>query len=636
MFIRRFGKLDVAEESQWDDERIFQNGEGVSLLNNARRRVKEFLDAPKVSSFIYVMVILLCILILVELSIADYINGSSVLKETFRYMNFILLLFFVAEISMRVFSDGMDFLIEPINLFDTGIVISSFIMNILRIEARIVGILRILRLIKVIIEMKRVADEQKERQEMINEQKKRVSIISSNVERVSDLLERLAKNPNVPKALQDDIKWGVKMIASNKLVKNKLVGFKISNDREDAKAWNNLIKLPTSLIVNKQDAGGVNVFDSGIKRADTLVNAPFNKDSKNDLNRKRLTNPLLKNKESVEEVDEFFEIIEETDINIYENILDKFEETQFDSFSFKANIGEKSFQYLMYKIFDIYNLMTPFQISLQKLCNFSGEIQKGYFNENPYHNATHIIDTMQAMHYLYYTANLRKYLKKGDILASFLANIIHDYEHPGFTNQFVIRTKHPLALRYNDQSVLENHHLAASFSVLMKEDNKFLENLSNGSFYELRKIVIKSVLDSDPSRYFHLLTDLKTKLDRNFPTDSQEDINLLISLTLKVSDMFKIVRSLNVFYNWMEQLYEEYYKQGDMEKYLDLPVTKLMDRENTDREKAYANYIEQDCKPLFATFLIIADDDIKKEVIEEGIDTNKVGDKGFKGIKSRF
>jgi hypothetical protein len=148
VFIRRLGKLEVAEESQWDDERMFQSGEGVSLLNNYRKRVKEVLEVPKVSYFIYVMVILLCIVILVELSIADYIQDNNLLKDIFRYINFILLLFFVIEIILRTFADGIEFLTEPINLFDSCIVFSSFIMNILRIEARIVGILRILRLIK--------------------------------------------------------------------------------------------------------------------------------------------------------------------------------------------------------------------------------------------------------------------------------------------------------------------------------------------------------------------------------------------------------------------------------------------------------------------------------------------------------
>jgi hypothetical protein len=46
----------------------------------------------------------------------------------------------------------------------------------------------------------------------------------------------------------------------------------------------------------------------------------------------------------------------------------------------------------------------------------------------------HVIDSMQAMHYLLTTANLQIQLKKLDIFSIFLSNIIHDYEHPGYSN----------------------------------------------------------------------------------------------------------------------------------------------------------------------------------------------------------
>ena len=85
-------------------------------------------------------------------------------------------------------------------------------------------------------------------------------------------------------------------------------------------------------------------------------------------------------------------------------------------------------------MFNLYNLMVPFKIPLNKLIVFVNTIQKGYFDESIYHNATHIMDSMQAMHYLFYTGHVRKYLQKHDILASFIANIIHDYEHPGYSN----------------------------------------------------------------------------------------------------------------------------------------------------------------------------------------------------------
>lgn len=61
-----------------------------------------------------------------------------------------------------------------------------------------------------------------------------------------------------------------------------------------------------------------------------------------------------------------------------------------------------------------------------------------------------------------------------------------------------------------------------------------------------------------------------------------------------------------------------------MEKSLDLPVSKFMDRENTNKEKAYLNYINVVCRPMFSAFLILVnDEEVNNAVFREGIDKNK-------------
>ncbi len=50
-------------------------------------------------------------------------------------------------------------------------------------------------------------------------------------------------------------------------------------------------------------------------------------------------------------------------------------------------------------------------------------------------------------------------------LASYWSAVVHDFEHGGLNNDFLIKTAHPIALIYNDQSPLENHHLAAAFRI---------------------------------------------------------------------------------------------------------------------------------------------------------------------------
>lgn len=144
-------------------------------------------------------------------------------------------------------------------------------------------------------------------------------------------------------------------------------------------------------------------------------------------------------------------------------------------------------------------------------------------------------------------------------------------------------------------------------------------------YRESRKIIIEIVLNTDMSKHFSLMTTLKTKLGNNFPTDAIEDRVLILSVALRVCDQFKVVRDgRSVFYKWMDCMFEEYYKQGDMEKVLDLPISKFMDRENTNKEKAYLNYIQVVCRPLLTTFLILVqNEEVNTSIFKEGVDKNK-------------
>jgi len=125
---------------------------------------------------------------------------------------------------------------------------------------------------------------------------------------------------------------------------------------------------------------------------------------------------------------------------------------------------------------------------------------------------------------------------------------------------------------------------------------------------ETRRVIIESVLNTDISKHFSLLTELKTKLGNNFPTDSIEDRILIVSVSLRVAGSFKVVRDRSTFFKWMENMFEEFFKQGDMEKALELPISKFMDRENTNKEKAFSNYLNVVCRPLFVNYLILIND----------------------------
>ena len=49
-------------------------------------------------------------------------------------------------------------------------------------------------------------------------------------------------------------------------------------------------------------------------------------------------------------------------------------------------------------------------------------------------------------------------------------------------------------------------------------------------------MIIECVLNTDLSKHFMLLTELTTKLGKDFPTDSVEDRTLIMSMTLRTAD----------------------------------------------------------------------------------------------------
>ena len=78
-------------------------------------------------------------------------------------------------------------------------------------------------------------------------------------------------------------------------------------------------------------------------------------------------------------------------------------------------------------------------------------------------------------------------------MSAIFAAAIHDVDHPGLTNQFLINTSSELAIMYNDESVLENHHLAVAFKLLQNPDCDIFVNLTKKQRQTLRKMVIDMV-----------------------------------------------------------------------------------------------------------------------------------------------
>lgn len=78
-----------------------------------------------------------------------------------------------------------------------------------------------------------------------------------------------------------------------------------------------------------------------------------------------------------------------------------------------------------------------------------------------------------------------------------MAALVHDVDHPGLGNGFLVNIKDELALLYNDQSVLANHSVAQAFILLKDVHLNIFGHLPPKDYKKVREIIIKMVLATD-------------------------------------------------------------------------------------------------------------------------------------------
>lgn len=148
---------------------------------------------------------------------------------------------------------------------------------------------------------------------------------------------------------------------------------------------------------------------------------------------------------------------------------------KYSKFFFKKTLGQ-SLLVVTFAIFEKLDLFHKFDIDRVKCRNFFKAISDGY-RDNPYHNCIHAADVTQTMNYILTRGGLSQLITDLDTLGALVSAAIHDHDHPGLNNAYMISSKSEIAILYNDQSPLENHHCSSAFRVLMKEENNIFSSL---------------------------------------------------------------------------------------------------------------------------------------------------------------
>ncbi|XP_026873142.2 cAMP-specific 3',5'-cyclic phosphodiesterase 4D-like isoform X3 [Electrophorus electricus] len=280
-----------------------------------------------------------------------------------------------------------------------------------------------------------------------------------------------------------------------------------------------------------------------------------------------------------------------------------------DIFQISEHSGNRPLTVIMYTIFQERDLLKCFKIPPDTFITFIMTLEDHYHADVAYHNNIHAADVVQSTHVLLSSPALEAVFTDLEIMAALFASAIHDVDHPGVSNQFLINTNSELALMYNDSSVLENHHLAVGFKLLQEENCDIFQNLSKKQRLSLRKMVIDMVLATDMSKHMNFLADLKTMVETKKVTslgvlllDNYSDRIQVLQNMVHCADLSNPTKPLEIYRQWTDRIMVEYFTQGDRERDRGMEISPMCDKHTASVEKSQVGFIDYIVHPLWETW----------------------------------
>lgn len=257
----------------------------------------------------------------------------------------------------------------------------------------------------------------------------------------------------------------------------------------------------------------------------------------------------------------------------------------------------RSLPVLCVHLFHWYGLLDHFKLDVVRLWKLFTLIEEGYHSTNPYHNSIHATDVTQAMHCFLQESKIMDHLEPVEIMASLIGAVTHDLDHPGVNQPFLIATSNHLAALYENTSVLENHHWRSAVGCLLESG---VAEQIQGIRPELEKQISSLILATDITRQQEFLSKFrdhltKDTLDMRIP----ENRHFILQIALKCADISNPCRPWDISKKWSQKVCEEFFRQGDYERQLNLPVTSLCDRYSTSVPKIQVGFFKFVVTPLF-------------------------------------
>lgn len=246
-----------------------------------------------------------------------------------------------------------------------------------------------------------------------------------------------------------------------------------------------------------------------------------------------------------------------------------------------------------------YNNMTNFMLVVRKL-----------YRNNPYHNFEHAFNFMHSMYnILKRNAHI---FSPMEIKALLIAAICHDIDHGGCTNNYLILTNDVIYQLYHD-APWENYHYIVSARIIQIYD-LFKYNSRNQKIF--LNEVKEAILSTDLQQHFRNRKTLFTVVnDQLFDFSNTIHRSLMKGLMMTVCDLSAQCKPFHIARRITENVYREFYDQGDREKNMGIVPLSMMDREKE-------NLIPED-QIHFISVIVSPATELLRSLMPNTVDLNK-------------
>ena len=298
-----------------------------------------------------------------------------------------------------------------------------------------------------------------------------------------------------------------------------------------------------------------------------------------------------------------------TNVNNILNIslLDKIETKDFDIFELDKKTPNtlSLIGYYIFNRFGFHNI-----IKYQKYENWCRKVAEGYERKNPYHTDLHAADVTQTCLSFFKIGKINELCKLNQLskCALFLSCMCHDYKHPGVNNKYLMETKNILAIKYNDNSILENMHISEAFKLTIDYPNcDIFSGLNTENYKQMRKEMISCVLSTDminhkaTTEFMEIIINKKKTNKNNNDIKEEKDIHQeYMNILIHSADISNPTKKFDIYWKWAQLVVEEFFRQGEKEKEMGIKCS--FDRETTNTYQVQLGFINYIVIPFYSLF----------------------------------